>query len=428
MSESQVTRRAFTRTMLAAGATLAAGVRGAAANPRRPVILVVSSWQSVNIGDVAHTPGLLCVLEEHLPGAEVILWGLSVDEEKAAMLTRRWPDLEIVRGNLDDEGRASGGELQGAIDRADILLHGSGPSFVAFTRVRAWHRSTGKPFGLFGVTLQAPNAEHTALLNEAAFIFTRETHSIEHLKERGVDRPEIAFAPDATFAMDLRNDGAAEAFLSHTGLIDQPFICCIPRLRYTPYHLIRRVPWSDEETARREAVNAEHAEPDHAKMREAIIRWVRETGHPVLVCPEMTYQLDIMDELLVAPLPADVRPHVVQRNTFWLPDEAASVYARARAVLSFECHSPIISLHHRIPSCYLRQPEDTIKGQMYYDLELGDWVFEIEQTEGAQVADTLMEIEGDHEAAVAKVADALAIVDNQYRAASGSIGRLTGAG
>ena len=425
-----MTRNHFTRSLLAAGAalTLTNGVRRAAADPRRPVILVVSSWQSVNIGDVAHTPGLLCALEKHLPDAEVILWGLSVDEEKAAMLTRRWPDLQIVRGNLDDEGRASGEALQAAIDRADLLLHGSGPSFVAFTRVRAWHRATGKPFGLFGVTLQAPNAEQVALLNEAAFIFTRETHSIEHLRERGVKRPEIGFAPDATFAMDLKNDDAAEAFLSHTGLIDKPFICCIPRLRYTPYHLIRRVPWSEEEIARREAVNAEHAEPDHAKMRAAMIRWVRETGQPILVCPEMTYQLDVMDELLVAPLPEDVRAHVVQRDSFWLPDEAASVYAQARAVLSFECHSPIISLHQGIPSCYLRQPEDTIKGQMYYDLDLSDWVFEIEDTEGAQVADRLMEIEADHAAATAKVTAALAIVDRQYRTATGFIGRRLAAG
>ncbi len=425
-----MTRNHFTRSLLAAGAalTLTNGVRRVAADPQRPVILVVSSWQSVNIGDVAHTPGLLCALEKHLPDAEVILWGLSVDEEKAAMLTRRWPDLQIVRGNLDDEGRASGEALQAAIDRADLLLHGSGPSFVAFTRVRAWHRATGKPFGLFGVTLQAPNAEQVALLNEAAFIFTRETHSIEHLRERGVERPEIGFAPDATFAMDLKNDDAAEAFLSHTGLIDKPFICCIPRLRYTPYHLIRRVPWSEEEIARREAVNAEHAEPDHAKMRAAMIRWVRETGQPILVCPEMTYQLDVMDELLVAPLPEDVRAHVVQRDSFWLPDEAASVYAQARAVLSFECHSPIISLHQGIPSCYLRQPEDTIKGQMYYDLDLSDWVFEIEDTEGAQVADRLMEIEADHAAATAKVAAALAIVDRQYRAATGVIGRRLAAG
>ena len=42
--------------------------------PRRPRILLRSSWQMVNIGDIAHTPGVLALLEKHIPGAEVTLW------------------------------------------------------------------------------------------------------------------------------------------------------------------------------------------------------------------------------------------------------------------------------------------------------------------------------------------------------------------
>jgi polysaccharide pyruvyl transferase WcaK-like protein len=57
-----------------------------------------------------------------------------------------------------------------------------------------------------------------------------------------------------------------------------------------------------------------------------------------------------------------------------------------------ECHSPIISLVNETPAIYVRQPSDTIKGQMYYDLELSDWIFEIDHTYGAQIADRLMEI------------------------------------
>ncbi|MFW6104173.1 MAG: hypothetical protein ACOC59_03795 [Bacteroidota bacterium] len=51
----------------------------------------------------------------------------------------------------------------------------------------------------------------------------------------------------------------------------------------------------------------------------------------------------------------------------------------AFAVLSFECHSPIMSCFNGTPAFYLRQPEDTIKGQMRYDIGLEDWVFEIEK-------------------------------------------------
>jgi polysaccharide pyruvyl transferase WcaK-like protein len=102
----------------------------------------------------------------------------------------------------------------------------------------------------------------------------------------------------------------------------------------------------------------------------------------------MTYQVDIMDELLINPLPDDVKPFVTKHG-YWLPDETASVYSHAFAVLSFECHSPIISLVNGTPAFYLRQPEDTIKGQMYYDLGLSDWVFEIERVTGKDITERL---------------------------------------
>jgi hypothetical protein len=62
------------RQMLQAAlvSSLAASVR--AADRRAPRILLRSSWQVVNIGDVAHTPGVLALLEKHIPEAEVILW------------------------------------------------------------------------------------------------------------------------------------------------------------------------------------------------------------------------------------------------------------------------------------------------------------------------------------------------------------------
>lgn len=161
-------------------------------------------------------------------------------------------------------------------------------------------------------------------------------------------------------------------------------------------------------------LNDKHAEADHAKLRQAMIRWVRETGQKVLVCPEMTYQVDIMDELLIDPLPEDVKPYVLKRG-YWLPDEAASVYARAHTLLSFECHSPIIALAVGTPAMYLRQPQDTIKGQMYYDLEANDWIFEIEESEGSQIADRLMEINAYYKEAREKTARIIGKASEIYR-------------
>ncbi len=154
-----------------------------------------------------------------------------------------------------------------------------------------------------------------------------------------------------------------------------------------------------------------------------MIAWVRETGNKVLVCPEMTYQVDIMDELLIDPLPADVKPFVVKRG-YWLPDEAASIYQKAHTVLSFECHSPIIAAANGTPCFYLRQPEDTIKGQMYYDLGFDDWTFEIDQTSGKQITDQLRAVWQDYGKAQSKLKTSMDKVEKIYQKSTTSIRKM----
>ena len=156
---------------------------------------------------------------------------------------------------------------------------------------------------------------------------------------------------------------------------------------------------------------------------KAIIAWVRETGNKVLVCPEMTYEVDIMDELLIDSLPPDVKPFIVKHG-YWMPDEAASVYARAHTVLSFECHSPIIACANGTPFFYLRQPEDTIKGQMYYDLGFNDWVFEIEQTEGYQITDRLRGVWQDYGKAESQLQEIREKIDLIYKEGTGVVSVL----
>lgn len=376
-------------------------------------ILLVSGWQDVNIGDIAHTPGLLYVLQKYIPDAQIILWKKSEGEEVKKLLNKNFPKVKVIYGNVDEDKNVNNNEVIEAIKEADIMIHGSGPLLVGADHLACWMKNTNKPFGVFGTTLQNPNEYHQSILKKAAFIFTRETASIDHLKKVGITGPHISFAPDATFNLSIRNDEKAGVFLSQNNLEHKKFICVIPRLRYTPYHKFSKVDWTEEKIKMVERVNEEKKEADHAKMREGMIAWVRETKGKVLVCPEMTYQVEIMDELLIDPLPDDVKPNVIKRG-YWLPDEAASVYAKAHSVLSFECHSPIIAAANGVPFFYLRQPEDTIKGQMYYDLNFEDWVFEIEETEGIEIADRLRETWKNYSQAKKKLAKSMKLVDKIY--------------
>ena len=358
-----------------------------------PTILLVSGWQDVNIGDIAHTPGLLHVLETYIPKATIILWKRSKGEEVKNLLNKNFPKVKIIYGGVTKDKDVDNPELIEVFKEADLMIHGSGPGLVGADNLASWLKYTTKPFGVYATTLENPSAYYQGILQKASFIYTRETKSIDHLKKAGIAGKHIQFVPDATFFMNIRNDEKANEFLKDNGLEDKKFICTIPRLRYTPYHKFNpnNNGWNAERIKLVEETNEKYKEKDHAKLREAIIAWVRETGNKVLVCPEMTYQVDIMDELLINPLPDDVKPFVIKRG-YWLPDEAASIYAKAHTVLSFECHSPIIAAANNTPFFYLRQPEDTIKGQMYYDLGFNDRVFEIENTSGKQIADSLRDV------------------------------------
>ena len=58
-------------------------------------------------------------------------------------------------------------------------------------------------------------------------------------------------------------------------------------------------------------------------------------------------------------------------------------------------HSPIMAVANGTPAIHLRQPTDTRKGQMWRDVGLGDWLFEVEPATGEQIAARLLEVHQD---------------------------------
>jgi len=208
------------RTFLAGAAALATG--GIAAAPKRTRILLRSSWQTVNIGDIAHTPGMLRLLEEHVPQAEVTLWPNALSAEVEAMLRKRFPSMKLAR---------TAEEQKEALAGCDFFLHGSGPGLVGVAAARTWQAS-GKPYGIGGVTLNDAELKNDrALLAGAKFVYCRDTLSLAALKAAEVPGPLQEFGPDATFVVDLRDDARADKYLRDAGLEAGKFACFVPRLR-----------------------------------------------------------------------------------------------------------------------------------------------------------------------------------------------------
>jgi len=388
-----------------------------ARNKRPHRILLRSSWQVVNIGDIAHTPGVLALLEKHLPDADVRLWASAdLSEEVASVMRRRFPKLLIVKGTLGATGEASTPALRDAVARCDFLLHGSGPSLVAAKDVAAFIKHTKKPFGVYGITHGSfLSGDDKELLGRSKFVFFRDSVSLKTAQTEGVRAPVMEFGPDGAFACDLRNDATATAFLRANKLEEGGFLCCIPRLRYTPYWKIRNQPMT-EEMRRRAARNDALAEHDHAPLRAAITAVVRETKLKVLLCPEDMSQMEVGRQWLWDKLPADVRARVVWREKFWLTDEALSTYARSAGLFGLEMHSPIMCIGNGIPAIVGRFREQTSKGLMWRDIGLGDWLFDFDQeSEIARYAPAVLALAQDPAAAKAKAAQARQFVERRQR-------------
>jgi polysaccharide pyruvyl transferase WcaK-like protein len=397
-------------------ATLCASAAGAA--KKRLKILLRSAWQTVNIGDIAHTPGVLALLEKHLPQVDVTLWPSKVDNGVEAMLRARFPQVKLAKTK---------DEVAAAIRESDFLLHGSGPSLVAKNDVARWVKeSGGKPYGVYGITVSRQDSTATVpmqsshlqgavdLLSGARFVFFRDSVSLELVKSLGCTCPVMEFGPDGAFAVDLADDAKATAFLKAHDLESGQFLCCIPRLRYTPYWLLPEKQTQIDPI--RQARNDGMKEHDMQPLRDAINAVVRQTKLKVLLCPEDKTQMQIGKELIYDRLPEDVKERVVWREHYWLTDEALSTYRQSAGLFGHEMHSPIMCIGHGIPAIVCRWAEQTSKGLMWRDIGLSEWLFDLDdEAQLAKVGPAVLAIAKDPQAARQLAARGRSYVEQRQR-------------
>ena len=368
---------------------------------KKKKILLRSSWQVENIGDIGHTPGVLALIEKYLPHVEVCLWPNDVGAGVKEMLMARFPKLTILE---TDEEKTK------AIAESDFFLHGSGPSLVGRNEMARWKKETGKPYGIYGITFPGNygfdqekfDPLDIELFNTAAFAWFRDSVSFEFAKKHGALCPEMGFCPDGAFAVDVKNDKAADEFLREHQLETGKFVCVIPQLRFSPWwELPTKDPTVNQE---KQARNDEMKEHDNAPIRNAIIEVIRQTDMKVLIVPENETQIRIGKEMLYDPLPEDVKPRVVWRDKYWLTDEAVSTYIRSAGLFGLEMHSPIMCIAQGIPAIVCRFAEQTSKGFMWRDIGLDEWLFDMDTPSDVErIVPTVLEMVKNPEASKKKV-------------------------
>lgn len=389
-------------------------------------VLLKSAWDTVNIGDIGHTPGTLRILEQHLPDAHVILWAAKLNEQVESMLRRRFPKVEILQGHPakdDERGRA----LQDAFKRADVCIHNSGMG--TDTSFMAYCRKLGKPYGLYGQSYfrtvfdGADASTRKELLNHAAFIYCRETHTLETLRNADITTPVLEFGPDGCFGIDVRDDARADAFMKKAGLEDRKFITIQLRTHTAKHKGVHNPPLNPLHPTPEQVADDERRA---AVYREIITLWVRKMGYKVLISPEVMKEMEHNKRLLYDRLPVEIQSHVVNLDTFWNADEAASIFARAHTVVCHEPHSPIIALANGTPIIHTYSEFHSPKCWMFKDIGLSDWLLEFDSTPAAKTLEVLLAIEADYPAAQAKVKTAMEYVHERQASSMRVVAKVMG--
>ena len=335
-----------------------------------------------NIGTAAHGPATLNVLQKYLPDScNITLWAdAPLAPELAAMMQRRFPDIKIVHGDLEQEPSA---ELLAAVDNSDLFLISSGSGIAGSVKksMEQYQKRTGKPVAAYAIGCTEALLPY---LENLEFVWLRDPVAAQIAKKSSC--PLQGFAPDAVFDFDAVDQVGAEQFMRENNLQPNQFICCIPGQRYTP----RWQFFNSEPDQKKIAENDRFEEHDNAVLRNIITIAVREYGMKVLICPEQVTEMALIRPRIYDRLPQDVQANCVPMDKMWAPDTALAIYKASRGVFGVEIHSQVMAIGNNIPGVLFYPREFGSKGKMWETVGLAEWLIYTDEPNYAQKAEAAL--------------------------------------
>lgn len=231
-------------------------------------------------------------------------------------------------------------------------------------------RAIGIPYGINAQSFDAldwpADMIFRPLFRDARFVYCRDPDSLAYLRQRDLLCARSGWRPDTTFFFGGFDDAWADEFLRAKKLENGRFITVTIRSAN------QKGPLAGTMDERRE-------EAIMGRIRKFIEEWVRATGLPVVLAPEVATEVEAAHERIFERLSGAARERCVEMETFWTTEQAYSLYRRARAVVSMEMHSVIMALSLGTPVLMPQFSENGRKVWMLEELGLGDWIFDIDE-------------------------------------------------
>lgn len=408
-----------------AGLGLVASAGACTIQKKRKTIVLWSGWDTVNIGDIGHTPGLLSLLQKYLPDVRIILIASTMNPAIRSMLEKRFGRIEIVVKDIFGD-KILEPDIRDILGDADLFIRNSNTG--SNTEYIHHLNEMGIPVGIFGQSLFPWFADGDAgilrvnQINKADFVYCRESITLQLLKNNNVQNPLLRFVPDACFGIDVRDDEGALGIMNQFGLEDKKFIT-IQLRTHTQSHDKEDMPpgygpWKP--IPENIPLDSNRAE----KFIRLIVDWVDRTGNKVLIAPEAKKEMAANKRFIYDQLPERIKSFVVNLDRFWNVDTAASVFSRAHTVICHEPHSPVIALANGTPVIHTYSDEYGPKYHMFRDIGLSEWLMEHDSTPADKMSEALFGIENDYILAQSKVKASMDKTHNIFRKAMQEIAQV----
>ncbi|AQQ69906.1 polysaccharide pyruvyl transferase CsaB [Limihaloglobus sulfuriphilus] len=413
-------------------------------------IMIGYLWGSTNIGDAAIAPGLLELLGKNLPKYSTSALCYSFkdpqkDDKLAWQINRLYPDCNVINGDafkaahafalerlkaghggilpekerLDtdyifdtfaadciDYIRENDSDVYREFSRTDLFIYNSGcvlaygpgtlggTDFWDYCLYRSLPlllaRKLGVPYGIYSHTFDDFIGEpgytyFKNLLEDAEFVFCRDSDSLRYLLSAGIRAKNLSFVPDSTFSSPWKDPEWAVDFMNENSLEDNEFMAVV---------IFTRQPTSN---SGRPIVSQQRVDEHMRKVREIIRHWVKTTGMKVVLCPEVLREMQPAKELIYDKLDPETKSKTVRMDTFWTHDQAKSLFASARLVVSMELHSLLLALPESTPVIHIPFKEAGRKSFFIADAGLGEYLLDIDGAGLDAMLDKVSYINGNYE-------------------------------
>ena len=249
-------------------------------------------------------------------------------------------------------------------------------------------RALGIPYGIgsqsFDLIEWPMDLLYDKLFADAAFVYCRDTDSLNYLLQKKFTFKKIDFRPDTTVYFDGGDEKWKEAFFKENALEEGKFMTVALRIS---------APKPKYHDPTGGSVTPERCRHQMEQMKYLIEEYIKKTGHKVLIAHETRDTLEDARTHLYNILSDEAKSATVYLDRFWTPEQALSVYRGSSLLVSVEMHSIIMAIGNQVPFIHVPYVECGRKRQMVRDMELSEFLIDLDDMDsGKQMLATALKI------------------------------------